>query len=135
MDIVGFERRVISYVIDAAIAFILSFVVYYYLSRAVNIEFFTMLIWMMIFEIIIFTIINTLLIWATNGVSLGQAIVRSRIKRFDNKRLTLKESFMRSALISIPLIVALNAIYMIAKHTEISIFDQLTNTKVVAIRS
>ncbi len=135
MDIVGFERRVISFIIDAVIALGFGTIIYFLLSQRVNMDFLTLPLWLMIFEIVIYAIFNTFFLWTFNGISIGQFIVRSRVLRFDGKRMTFRDSAIRAVLLSIPMMVVLNAIYMIVQHTEISIFDQLTNSKIVSINN
>ena len=47
----------------------------------------------------------------------------------DGKRITLKASFVRSALLCLPILAVYNIFYMLLLKTQVSFYDESTDTR------
>ena len=66
-----------------------------------------------------------------NGVSIGGAICNVRIINKDQRPLRIKTCFLRAALLSLLILSIYNIFYMFLLRTQVSFFDESTDTRAV----
>jgi uncharacterized RDD family membrane protein YckC len=81
-----------------------------------------------------YVLVNTFFLFLTNGFTLGMLIFGIRTFHANQDRLSFSESFLKAMMTGMTAMDLVNSIYMLASHTERSVFDRLTNTLVVDIR-
>jgi uncharacterized RDD family membrane protein YckC len=70
----------------------------------------------------------------SRGFTLGSLIFGIKVMHPNRAPLLYREMFLRSITIGVLPMVLVNAIYMVAIHTERTIFDRITETVVVDYR-
>lgn len=139
MNTARFDKRVIAYLIDIVFSVVLTatgivfaFILFepirqipWYFSMLTSL----ILIWF------VYTFINSLWLYISNGRTLGALIVGLRVVHPNLERLTFADSVCRSATLAIIAMVLINAIYMLYVHTEKTVFDRMSRTVVVDWRN
>ena len=133
MKIADFIKRILAWLIDESYVFASSIVLTVYLSinyGNVIPPFFLFLIFAMSAWVFYF-FINTILLFASNGHTIGNLILKTRVIHIDRAHISFSDAFIRSITIGLVPFVIFNAIYMLVVHTEKTIFDRLTETIVI----
>lgn len=134
MKIAAFENRIFSYLIDLIIPTALSVLLYFTVFRYVSIKtMFAIYVIMLTVISITYFIINTIITYLTNGYTLGNFIFHIKVVG-ENNRLSFISCVLKYAFLAFPMCAAINALYMIIAHTEITIFDRISSTKTYSTR-
>lgn len=135
MKVVRFDRRVIAYIIDFIISMALSFGVFYFIykfSQLPILSYFYILT--VLFQILIYSFINTLMLFFS-GTTIGSAIMRIKVIPLHKEKLTFRICLIRCLSLSVFVATLINALYMLTVHTEMTIFDRLSQTMVIDARN
>lgn len=135
MNIIRFEKRIFSYLVD--IFFVLGVVAAGTVILMIKFPKISEIPWYFIMFIILFaiffvyTLIHTLTMFLTNGRTLGSCIFGLKTIHPNLERLTFADCLCKCSLMSLIPVVIVNGIYMLAIHTEKTAFDRLTKTVAV----
>ncbi len=139
MNIASYTKRVWSYVIDAFLAIVCSLalfiILYIYQSWIRSIPAFFVIIAFFFIEWLLYTFIYSLWLFISNGRTLGSLIFGTRVVHNDVSRLSFGDCLARCASEGVLVLVAIDLIYVLIKHTEKTIFDRLSLTVVVDWRN
>ena len=139
MNIASYTKRVWSYIIDAFLAIVCSLALfitlYFYQSWIRSIPAFFVIIAFFFIEWFLYTFIYSLWLFISNGRTLGSLIFGTRVVHNDISRLSYGDCLARSASEGVLVLVAIDLIYVLIKHTEKTIFDRLSLTVVVDWRN
>lgn len=131
MKIAGFEKRIISYLIDFVIPLLLAV----YLSfRILEKNSAPWLEYVLLIEVLaasIYTFINTIFMALTHGLTLGTLIVKTKITPLNSKNMHIRRILIRNVGMAVLPMVFVNIFFMLTVHTERSIFDRLSDSIVV----
>ena len=132
MNIPRFDKRIISYLIDLIIPYILSLLTYFLLNHSFQIlDYLTFFLWVEFFAMVYFLLINSLFAYLFNGNTIGNLFTKTKMVSIDGKRLTLKQVLLKYLPLSLWPTVIINAFYMLYVHTESTIYDTLSNSIVI----
>lgn len=131
----SFTKRVFSYLIDLIFAFGLGG------GLGSLIFIFTKLSWYfaLIATITIcyacYLIINVPLMYFTKGYTIGGAFFNIKTVNEDNSVISLTNIWIKCLYLGVIPFTIANAIFMLVIHTQVSVFDRITNTVVVESKS
>ncbi len=132
MGIARYERRLIAYLIDEIIACLAGAGCSVLLAVYAGL---TSIFWFFLIAAasayVIFVILCTLFSSLSQGSTLGSLILGIKCVHPDGKRFGFRDSLVRAVSKGIFVAILANAIYMLASHTERSVFDRLNDSIVV----
>lgn len=130
MNIARYEKRITAYLIDMVLAFLpslaLGIILLYYFPKEV--PWFFVIVIVALATWVLYAIFITLSLWIFNGRTLGTGITGIRIVHDNLARITFRDALLRSVNLGILVLALVNAVYMLAVHTERTVFDRLTDT-------
>lgn len=136
MGIVGFQKRIIAYLIDQLVCYGVATGIYFAVSLnfptiwpVVNIS---SLLWVLTLEVLINFVFLTLFTYFTNGRTLGTLICRYKIISLNESRISFKQTILKYCYECFHIAIIINTIYMLVKHRSKTIFDELSETLVVS---
>lgn len=139
MNIARYDKRIFAYLIDLifACAFPAAGLViaYAYVPSFYDIPWYFVAAMAIVAVWLVYTIINTLWTFLSNGRSLGNLIFGLKIIRPDMSHLHFSECLVRSINLGFFVSALVNAIYMLMIHTEKTVYDRLSETVVVDWRN
>lgn len=132
MKFADYERRLVAFLVDLAFSIIVATLI---LSVCgILIDEFTLSIAMKIFIpgfCFILFLYLTFAYRVFKGVSIGGAMCNVRIVNKDGTDLRLKTAIIRSALLALLLLSIYNIFYMFLLRTQVSFFDESTDTRAI----
>ena len=135
MKVAHYEKRILSYLIDFILPLTMSILIYYFwLIKIINLKDVSFILTIVIVSPILFFIVNVILMRITNGYTIGNFIFGIKTIASDQERIRLKHCLIKYAFLSFPICILLNAIYMLVVHSQITIFDTISNTNTISIR-
>ena len=138
MEIARYEKRLTAYLIDLLLAFapplVLSIILYARIPSDINppLYFYFLAVELVTYALFVFFSFFVLII--SRGYTIGALIMGIKVIHPNRVPLTAREAFLRSITIGVLPMVLANAVYMIAVHTERTIFDRISETVVVDYR-
>lgn len=134
MKIANFEKRLFSYLIDMIFPLALSIISIIFFNKYVfiKINFFKVMTFLG-FLYLYFYLINSFLCYVSNGFTLGNACLKIKTIQLNEERITYKTCFLKYSFLSLLPCVILNACYMLLKHTEMTIFDQISSSITISL--
>ena len=133
MQIASFEKRVFAYIIDFGLCLTASILFYIFVCQNI-------FMWHSIFSLVVCPVVSSFLfillgflVYFTNGVTLGNAIFKLKMVSIKFQKLSLRQVMVKYLPLSLIPCVIINAIYMLVKHTEKTIFDNLSHTVSVSM--
>ena len=130
MKFADYERRLVAYIIDVAFGNVVSLIILTILGLSIPgfklswaIDVFVPVACLIVFLELLITY------KFFDGVSIGGVICNVKIVNKDGKRITLKASFVRSALLCLPILAVYNIFYMLLLKTQVSFYDESTDTR------
>jgi len=136
MKIARFDKRILAWLLDEAFPCTTG-IVFYILASTFNVvsdSGFTKFAVSCVIAYSLYILITSLILVLTNGFSIGGAILGIRVLRKDGNNLHFKECFLKTIAEGVVPYCLVNAVYMLANHTERSTFDRLTDTLVTEYR-
>lgn len=127
-----YERRLIAYLFDLGFSFIVATIILttigilvegFKLSTAISIIVPVSCAVLFVYLVICYRI--------AKGVSIGGGICNVKIISKDTTPLTLKTCIVRSALLALIILSIYNVFYMFLLRTQISFFDEATDTRAI----
>lgn len=137
MSIARFEKRVFAYLIDTIFAILISIPLTLLICYATNWSmpwYFGLLI-CQLFAWFIYALFSSCAVHWSNGYSIGGAIFGIKSVHRDGKRISVADAVVKGVCIGIWPFVLANAVYMLIVHTEITVFDRMTDTIVIDSRN
>ncbi len=138
MEIARYEKRIIAYLIDLILAFApplaAAIVVYLRLPPNFDLPLYFYFLGVEIASYLLFIIFSFFFIIISKGFTFGSLIMGIKIMHPNRIPLTARDAFLRGVTIGVLPMVLANAVYMLAIHTERTIFDRITETVVVDYR-
>ena len=138
MEIARYEKRIIAYLIDLILAFAqplaAAIVVYFRLPPNFDLPLYFYFLGVEIASYLLFIIFSFFFIIISKGFTFGSLIMGIKIMHPNRIPLTARDAFLRGVTIGVLPMVFVNAVYMLAIHTERTIFDRITETVVVDYR-
>lgn len=133
MGIARYEKRLGSYAVDFVLSLLfgIAIMVPMFIYDVLGESTFLVILVGALFSYGWFIILTTLVSWLSGGSSIGDFIFGIRTIHADGERYTFGDAFLRGAAKGILPLMAVNAVYMLATHTERSVFDRLSHTLVV----
>jgi len=129
MRIARYEKRLLAYFIDFAIALAVALAIFFLIPMSLTVV--EKVLLSQIGASLIYFILTFLGLWISNGFTLGAAIAGIRIVRLDDEKISIKEALIRSSSLAIFPWAIINAINMLLVHTERTLFDRLSDTLVI----
>ena len=132
MKYADYERRLVAYLIDLGFSFIVATIILsvvgilsdsFKLSTAIRIIVPVSCAVLFVYLVICYRI--------AKGVSIGGGICNVKIISKDTTPLTLKTCIVRSALLALIILSIYNVFYMFLLRTQISFFDEATDTRAI----
>lgn len=139
MNIANFTKRIFAYIVDILISasFVIAGIVLGTMFsqdfRAIPVYFIVMAAFAS--QWLVYLIINTFLIFLTNGRTIGCYIFGLRIVHNDISPITFGDAITRSASEGLIVLAIVGLFYLATVHTEKTVFDRMTNTIVVDWRN
>jgi uncharacterized RDD family membrane protein YckC len=136
MKIVGFQKRIIAYLIDQLICFGISTGIYF--ALAINFPSFWGIVhigsffWIIVMESFIYFILMTFTSFIFNGYTFGTLICRYKNISLKSDRISFRQTTLKYCFEMFHVAIILNCVYMLVKHNSNTIFDQLSETIVVS---
>ncbi len=127
----NYERRMLAYVFDVFFSFVFAVFFNLFAKKVLKIAFPLWLDVTYVLTCLSYFFYVSLTYYFFDGVTLGGLIFNVRIVNMDNSRLTFKTSLMRAILLAVIFISLYNIIYMLLHKTQVSFYDDATNTKAV----
>lgn len=138
MEIARYEKRIIAYLIDLVSATIPAFALFLFLyiftKDKVDIPGYFFALAAQLLTFIFFVLFTFLFLIISKGYTLGSLIIGIKVIHITKRAPSIKESFLRAITIGVIPMVIINVIYMLAVHTEKTIFDRISETIVVDSR-
>lgn len=132
MKYADYERRLVAFLIDLAFSAIATVIIL--TICGIFFEKFTLSIAIRIFVPVLCFILFLYLTVAYRlfkGLSIGGAMCNVKIVNKDGTNLRLKTAAIRSALLALLLLSVYNVFYMFLLRTQISFFDESTDTRAI----
>lgn len=126
-----YERRVVAYLIDTILCFILVTIEYTLIDifkgslmyeRILFLHFLNMIIYLSI----CYTIFR--------GHTIGGLFMNIKVVNNNGQAMMKRVGILRALLLSLLMLIIYNCFYMLIKRTQISFFDECTNTTTIPIR-
>jgi uncharacterized RDD family membrane protein YckC len=139
MNIARFGKRISAYIVNLVFAY--AFPVVALVLAYVYVPNFSKIPFLFVFLMIIFaswfayTFIFTIWLFVTNGRTLGARIFGLRVVHPNISRLSFGDCFARAAAEGMFMMAIISSLYVIAVHTEKSVFDRLTDTVIADWRN
>jgi uncharacterized RDD family membrane protein YckC len=136
MGIARFEKRIGAYLIDiiSSILFALPLTIFFAYLSSWQIPWYFDLWIAQLLSWFFYALFTTCSVHWSNGYTLGGLIFGIKSVHRDGKRISVGDAITKGICIGILPFVIVNAIYMLVVHTEITIFDRMTDTIVIDIR-
>lgn len=137
MGIARFEKRIMAYLIDIVIAALSAIpltIVFAYLASW-KIPWYFVLIIAQLLTWFFYALFSTCISHWSNGYTIGGAIFGIKSAHKNGQRINVSDAIIKGICIGILPFDIVNAAYMLIVHTEITIFDRMTDTIVIDIRS
>ncbi|HOJ45614.1 MAG TPA: RDD family protein [Bacilli bacterium] len=129
MRIARYEKRLLAYFIDFAIALAGALAIFFLIPMSLTIV--EKVLLSQIGASFIYFILTFLLLWVSNGYTLGSALSGIRVVRLDDEKIGVKEALVRASSLAIFPWAIINAVNMLLVHTERTLFDRLSDTLVI----
>jgi uncharacterized RDD family membrane protein YckC len=135
MQISSFEKRIFAYLVDFLIVLGIAIGIYIFVfMRILNWNWEYGLIFSPIIASILFVCFVGNLCYLTNGYTLGNAIFGLKMVSIKFQKLSYRQVMIKYLPLSLIPCMVVNALYMLIKHTEKTIFDELSHTVSVSMR-
>lgn len=139
MNIASYTKRLARYAVDFVFASLFPagalIYIFYYAHSLIEIPPLFLGIIIVASEWIVFTLINTIWMYVSNGRTLGNLIFGTRVVKPDISRLTFGECLTRNISEGLIFMIVISWVYMLAIGSEKSVFDRMTNTVIVDWRN
>lgn len=135
MNPAKFPKRVISYVFDMVLSFIISLALIIlgsiFLDGFANLGIFYIVLIFFGLLWFVYTFIFTFWLFLSNGRSLGMLIFGLRVVHKDVSRLSFGDSLARCASEGMLVFIIIDLFYVLINNSERTAFDRISNTYVV----
>lgn len=137
MPIARFDKRIGGWLIDKLISFgvLAGILVVEILYFPKNFSLFLEILIAIASGYVFYVVADSLLLYFSNGYTLGMAIFGIRTYHATKERIRFKEAFIKALMTGFTAMDLINAIYMLSSHTERSVFDRLTSTLIIDVRA
>ena len=135
MQIASFEKRLLAFIIDYGIGIAIGVLLYFFVFNGLlgwHIAYIFVIILVTLF--IYYALIVDLITYFTNGYSIGNFIVGIKMVSIKFHRWSFRQILVKYISLSLLPCCMINAVYMLLKHTEKTIFDELSHTVSISIR-
>lgn len=133
MNLAKLNKKILAYILDLVSTSIvpLAFsLLAYFLVRPIF-EIYVYVILFVALEFVYFSLLNAVLLRLTHGKTVGGFVCSTLLVRSDLTPLTFGDCLVRTVSLSIPVLALINLIYMLARHQDRAIYDQINDTIVV----
>lgn len=135
MQIAGFEKRVFAFLIDYLFAIALSITLFIFVfSNLMHLSFEWSYFLVPLFSSIFFVIFVGTMSYLLNGITIGNIIFNLKMVSIKYQRLSARQVYVKYLTLSLIPCSLVNALYMLLKHTEKTIFDELSHTVSISMR-
>lgn len=131
MQRANYERRLLAYIFDLIFSFIFAIFLGIFLKKIIKIPFPMWLDRTYVMTCLSCFIYVSLAYSLFNGVTIGGLLFNVKIVNKDDSRMNLKTSFTRGILLGVIFLAIFNVVYMLINKTQISFYDEATNTRAV----
>mgnify|MGYP003296244331 CR=1 FL=1 len=135
MEIARFNKRVFSYLVDFFISFGIGGALSSLLFIFTSISWYFSMILTFVICYAIYLLINIPVMYFSKGRSFGAFIFGIKTTTKDNKVISTRNIWVKQLYLGLIPFVLANAIYMLVVHTELTLFDRITNTIVIDIKN
>lgn len=135
MQIASFEKRLLAFIIDYGIGIAIGILLYIFVFNNLlgwHIAYSFLVVFLTVF--LYYVSFVSLMTYLTNGYTIGNFIVRIKMVSIKFQRLSYRQIIVKYIPLSLLPCCAINAVYMLLKHTEKTIFDELSHTVSISIR-
>lgn len=131
MNIARYEKRIFAYLIDYLFPILIGVLAFLLLKNYFSYKVFDIFVIINWFIITAYWIIYIPVLCLFNGNTLGTLIFGIKVIPLKAEKITFKISLIRALTLSIPMMVIINAFYMLVVHSERTIFDILSESIVI----
>ena len=135
MEIARFNKRVFSYLVDFFISFGIGGALSSLLFIFTSIPWYFSMILAFVICYVVYLLINIPVMYFSKGRSFGALIFGIKTTTKDNKVISTRNIWVKQLYLGLIPFVLANAIYMLVVHTELTLFDRITNTIVIDIKN
>lgn len=128
MKRVNYERRLLAYVFDILFSFIFTI----FLNLILKAIGFSFPLWLDVTYVTTcfsYFFYVTIAYYFFNGVTIGGLIFNVRVTNKDESKMDFKTCAMRAVLLGIIFLSIYNVVYMLILKTQVSFYDDATNTR------
>ncbi|OPZ32266.1 MAG: RDD family protein [Tenericutes bacterium ADurb.BinA155] len=137
MNIARFDKRIFGWLIDEILPLLGGGTLLYFLWNywGTGMSLFLIIFLSVLGDYFLYILINAITMSSTRGATIGMAIFGIKTVHPEGDKLKMGECWLKCLLTGVIAMDLINAIFMLAVHTERSAFDRMTNTLVVDRRS
>lgn len=123
-----FNKRVIAYLIDLLISYGIGAWLSSYLYLKTSFPWYFSLFLTILICYLVYILINTPFMAISRGKTFGGLILGIKMVTKDNHNVSFRQIFIKNIYLGLLPFSIANAIYMLIVHTEITLFDKMTDT-------
>lgn len=131
MQRANYERRMLAFLFDTIFSFVFAIFLNLFVKKVLKISFPLWLDTTYVMTCFSYFFYVTFSYYVFDGVTLGGLLFNVRIVNKDNSRINLKTCAMRSILLAVLFLSIYNIVYMLINKTQVSFYDDATDTKAV----
>lgn len=131
--IARFEKRLFSYLVDFILPLAGGILTSLLFLKIPYFPWFVIFIFAILFTYFYYLFINLVLMAIFKYRTLGMIIFKTKMIKNDGSEAAFKDCVVKCLYLGLVPFSVINAIYMITVHTEITLFDKMTNTLVVEV--
>lgn len=131
MQRANYERRLLAYIFDLIFSFIFAIFLNIFIKKVLKI---IIPLWLdRTYVLTCFSLFFyvTIAYSIFNGVTIGGLLFNVKIVNKDDSKLNFKTSVVRAILLAVIFLSIYNFIYMLINKTQVSFYDEATNTRAV----
>ena len=134
MQRANYERRLLAYIFDIIFSFIFAIFLNIFVSKVIKLKLPLWLDRTYVFTCFSYFFQVASSYYLFNGVTIGGLIFNVKIVNNDDSKMNFKTCCMRSMLLGVIFLSVFNFIYMLINKTQVSFYDEATNTRAVEIK-
>ena len=131
MQRANYERRLLAYIFDIIFSFIFAIFLNIFIKKVIKMPLPLWLDRTYVLTCFSFFFYATFAYSLFRGVTLGGLLFNVKIVNKDDSRMNIKTSCMRAMLLGVLFLSIFNFIYMLINKTQVSFYDEATNTRSV----
>ncbi len=133
MGIARYEKRLLAYLFDEVLAclFGVGIAILMYHFEVLGESIFLIAVLSCVFAYLVYVFLCTLVSALSGGMTFGFMVAGIKAIHSDGSPFTLRDAFIRAVTKGLLPAVLANAVYMLAVHSQRSIFDRLSDTLVI----